>query len=156
MERPRIINPEDAAAAAIIMLAERESISYNEAMVRFMHSETFHRMIKKEYEDEPDPREVLEEFLDETGSSRCGSELKKVGQSTLRITAEYPFRDSSPLSSARQSILRNQGGVMDHTMSSASEPEQSRTIPASRYRVQHRNIRYLTAAGQPESWPGNA
>ena len=110
MERPRIINPEDAAAAAIIMLAERESITYNEAMVRFMHSETFHRMIKKEYEDEPDPREVLEEFLDETGSSRCGSELKKVGQSTLRITAEYLFRDSSPLSSARQPILRTRAG----------------------------------------------
>lgn len=39
---------------------------------------------------------------------------EKVGQSALKIPAECPFRNSSPLSLARQPILRNQGGVMGH------------------------------------------
>lgn len=37
-----------------------------------------------------------------------------VGQSTQAITAQYLSRGSSKLSFQGQSILRNQGGVMDH------------------------------------------
>ena len=39
---------------------------------------------------------------------------EEVGQSTQAITAQYLSRGSSKLSFQGQSILRNQGGVMDH------------------------------------------
>ena len=62
------------------------------------------------------------------------SKIIKVGQSALKIPAECPFRNSSPLSLARQPILRNQGGVMghDHVLNIESETvANSSDIPMS-------------------------
>ena len=65
MQLPDLILPEQAASEVVVLLAEKESIPYNEAMVCILHSETFRRLMADSDLCLAPPEELLEAYLQE-------------------------------------------------------------------------------------------
>ena len=65
MNIPNVIDPADAAGLVSSLIAETLAIPYNEAMTRFIRSETFRRMRLDDSLCYLEPRELMELYLEE-------------------------------------------------------------------------------------------
>lgn len=97
MDISDIILPEEVAAKATVLLAERESIPYNVAMIRFMHSESFHRLFRDDSFLSLGPQEVLNAYLEEKIAVRYKEHSERAYlRMKAAITMDYSDRYGVP------------------------------------------------------------
>lgn len=69
MDYSNLVDPSDIAAEVSYILSERDEIPINQAMVDFMRSDTFKRLLHDSEMLRMEPKMILELFDEERGQS---------------------------------------------------------------------------------------